>query len=105
MSEVLNIVAIATAISGQEGALRAAQQRLVADTLKEPGCLRFELTESLEDARVLVFIETWASETDWRAHMQGGAIKRFQASGAPRLIQDFTLLRLRPVAMGDPLNF
>jgi quinol monooxygenase YgiN len=97
VNEPLNIVAIATAVTGHESALRAVQRRLVADTLKEPGCLRFELTQSLEDTRVLVFIETWATEKDWRAHMQGGAIKRFQASGGPQLIQDFTLLRLRPL--------
>jgi quinol monooxygenase YgiN len=39
----LTIVAIATAAPGQEAALRAAQEQLVAETVKEPGCLRYEL--------------------------------------------------------------
>src|SRR5215470_17873539 len=77
-SPALTLVAIATALPGREKMLRAAQEKLVAETVREPGCLRYELHQSLEDGQVLVFVETWASETQWRAHMQGEAIKRFQ---------------------------
>jgi quinol monooxygenase YgiN len=99
-SSPLTLVAIATAVSGQENALRAAQEKLVAETSNEPGCLRYELHQSLEDRRVLVFIESWESEEKWRAHMQGPAIKRFHASGAANLIQDFSLIRMNLVAGG-----
>lgn len=97
----LTIVAIATAAPGQEKALRDAQAKLVAETVKEPGCLRYELHQSLEDGRVLVFVESWESEELWRAHMQGAAIKRFHASGASNLIQDFSLFRMNLVADGS----
>jgi len=63
----LTIVATATAAPGQEATLRAAQEQLVAKTIKEPGCLRYELHQSREDSRILVFVETWASEALWRA--------------------------------------
>jgi quinol monooxygenase YgiN len=96
----LTIVAISTAIPGQRTALRDAQETLVAETVKEPGCLRYELHQALEDGRVLVFMESWASEAHWRAHMQGAAIKRFHASGANNLIQDFSLFRMNLVADG-----
>ena len=96
----LTIVAIATAAPGQEAALRTAQEQLVAETIKEPGCLRYELHQSREDSRVLVFVETWASEALWRAHMEGAAIKRFHASGASKLIVDFSLLQMSLVADG-----
>src|SRR5215468_4764885 len=96
----LAIIAITTAVSGQENALRAAQEKLVAETLNEPGCLRYELHQSLENERVLVFVESWASEAQWREHMQGTAIKRFHDSGAGNLIQDFSLLRMNLVAGG-----
>jgi quinol monooxygenase YgiN len=98
----LTIVAIATACPGQEKALRAAQEKLVAETVKEPGCLRYELHQSLEDERVLIFVESWQSEEAWKAHMQGAAIKRFHASGASNLIQDFSLFRMNLVADGRP---
>jgi len=97
----LTIVAIATAALGQEATLRAAQEQLVAETIKEPGCLRYELHQSREDSRVLVFVETWAREALWRAHMEGAAIKRFRASGASKLIMDFSLLQMRLIADGS----
>ena len=97
-STPLSIVAISTAVPGREAALRAAQEKLVHETVKEKGCFRYELHQALEDGRVLVFVETWASEADWRAHMQGAAIKRFHASGASNLIENFSSLRMNAVA-------
>ena len=96
----LTIVAITTAVAGKENALRAAQQKLVAETVAEPGCLRYELNQSLDDARVLIFTEKWASEHEWRAHMEGAAMRRFHASGASSLIEDFSLFRMATVADG-----
>jgi quinol monooxygenase YgiN len=96
----LTLVAIATALPGQEKVLRAAQEKLVAETVKESGCLRYELHQSIEDGRVLVFVETWASEGQWRAHMQGAAIKRFHTSGAGNLIESFSLIRMNLIAGG-----
>lgn len=101
MTQALNIVAIATAEAGRESTLRSAQERLVADTVKEEGCLRFELNQSFDDPRILIFTETWANEAQWRAHMEGDAMRRFQASGAGRLIKDFTLFRLGLVTDGQ----
>jgi len=97
----LTIVAIATAKAGKENELRAAQEKLVANTVKEPGCLRYELNQSLDNGRVLVFTEKWSSEREWRAHMEGDAIRSFQASGAPNLIADFSLFRMALVADGS----
>jgi quinol monooxygenase YgiN len=98
----LTIVAITVAAAGKEQALRAAQEKLVAETAKEPGCLRYELNQSLDDGRVLIFTEKWASEREWRAHMEGAAMRRFNASGASQLIEDFSLLRMATVADGIP---
>lgn len=100
MTLSLNIVAITTATPGQEAALRSAQERLVAETAKEPGCLRYELNQSLDDPSILIFTEQWASEAHWQAHMNGEAMRRFQASGAGSLIQDFSLFRLKLVTDG-----
>lgn len=98
MSKPISVIAIVVAEAGKETKLREAQERLVAETLSEPGCIRFELNQSLDDPRVLVFTETWANEAQWQAHMQGPAIRRFETSGAGRLIADFTLFRARRVA-------
>jgi quinol monooxygenase YgiN len=90
----LTIVAITTALPGQEHALRAIHERLVADTRGEPGCLRYELNQSIENPRILVFTEMWASEAAWMAHMQGPAIERFRAADTDDLIDDFAIYRM-----------
>ncbi|ANM07661.1 antibiotic biosynthesis monooxygenase protein (plasmid) [Rhizobium phaseoli] len=98
MSNVpLTIIAITTAKPGKEAALGAAQENLVAETLIEDGCLRYELHQSLDDGRVRVFVESWASEQQWRAHMEGAAMQRFQASGVGEYFADFALHRLTKV--------
>jgi quinol monooxygenase YgiN len=97
----LTIIAIATAVPGREAELLVAQKQLVAETVRERGCLRFELNQSLDDARVLIFVESWESEALWRAHMQGAALKRWRATGAANLIADFTLHRMAPIADGQ----
>lgn len=94
----LTIVATTLAEEGQESKLRAAQEILVAATLKEKGCIRYELHQSEDDPRILIFVETWASEVDWKAHMQGEAMQQFQASGATKLIVDFTLHKMKKIS-------
>lgn len=93
----LTIIAITTAKSGKEAALGAAQEKLVAETLAENGCLRYELHQSLDDGRVRIFVETWESEAQWHTHMQGAAMQRFQASGVGEYFADFALHRLTKV--------
>jgi quinol monooxygenase YgiN len=99
--EPLTIIAVTRAAPGKASALRAAQTALVSETLAEPGCLRYELQQSLDDAHVLILVEQWASESEWQAHMQGAAMQRFRASGAGALIRDFELHRMIRVAGSD----
>jgi quinol monooxygenase YgiN len=94
----LTVIAITTAKRGKEAALGAAQEKLVTETLAEDGCLRYELHQSLDDGRVRIFVETWTSEAQWRAHMEGAAMQRFQASGVGDYFADFSLHRLTKVA-------
>jgi len=56
------------------------------------------LHQSLDDGRVRIFVETWQSEDQWRAHMQGAVLQRFQASGVGDYFADFALHRLTKVA-------
>ena len=48
------------------------------------GTNRYEPDQSLDDGRVLIFTEKWASERVAR-RCRGTAMRRFQASGASRL--------------------
>lgn len=97
-AEPLTIIAILTAKDGCETRLRAAQERLVVATLKEDGCLRYELNQSLDDGRVLIFVESWTNEAAWRAHMEGAAIRAFVDEGAGDWVRERTLHRMEVVA-------
>jgi hypothetical protein len=66
----LTIVAITTAVAGKEKALRAAQEKLVAETVKEPGCLRYELIPAF------IVFNRWRPGLGWgpcrdQGHFQG----------------------------------
>jgi len=94
----LTIIAITVAKPGRQRALRAAQEQLVAETLREDGCLRYELSQSIDDDRILIFVESWESEAKWRAHMDGAAMRRFQTAGVGDHFADFALHRMTKVA-------
>jgi len=94
----LTVIAIITAKEGQESALRALQEKLVVETHKEDGCLRYELNQSLDDGRILIFVETWETEAKWRAHIDGAALANFAAAGGGELIADKVIHRMAKVA-------
>lgn len=43
-------------------------RQLVAETVKEPGCLSYELLQSIGDPCELVLVEEWASQAHLDAH-------------------------------------
>ena len=52
---------------------RAAETRellrgLVAPTHQEPGCIGYELLESIESPSVFTFVEEWRDEADLESH-------------------------------------
>lgn len=94
----LTVIAIITAKEGQEAALRALQEKLVVETRAEDGCLRYELNQSLDDGRILIFVEIWETEEKWRAHIDGGALANFAAAGGRELIADRVIHRMASVA-------
>lgn len=94
----LTVIAVTRAKPGHADALRAAQEQLVADTLREDGCLRYELHQSLEDPHLLIFVESWQSEEKLQAHLTGAAIARFDASGARAHLADLVIHRMEKIA-------
>lgn len=90
----ISIIAMSTAIKGQEKALRALQLKLVEGTLKEPGCIRYELQQSLDDERVTIFVEVWESEESWIVHKSAAAMKEYEAAGARQMVESSALFRL-----------
>ncbi|QHG65475.1 putative quinol monooxygenase [Pseudomonas putida] len=96
MSELV-IIAIAQAKPGFEAALVKAQSELVAIVRELPGCIRYELNESLEQPGQVVFVERWRDQAAWESHRRGPHMDAFRAK-AGAMIGAFELLLMHQVA-------
>jgi quinol monooxygenase YgiN len=100
MAEPYVVIAITKAVPGQAAKLQALEEELVAATLQEHGCLRYELNQATNDETMFVIIEAWESEPDWRAHSEGPALQRFKAGGGSQSIERLEIIHLRRLAGG-----
>lgn len=73
----LVVVATIKAKNGKEAALREVLRSLIAPTLVEQGCMRYELNEA-EDGKSWIFTEQWQSKTLWEQHMASPQLDRFK---------------------------
>lgn len=75
---------------GQEKAMLDAARPAVAATLKEKGCLAYELHQDLEDPTRFVFYERWKSAEALKEHLGAAHTKKLLGSlskvisGAPK---------------------
>src|SRR5687768_13627815 len=77
----LEMTAIITARPGTGGELRQRLSQLVAETVKEPGCLEFRVFETIEQPDQFVLWEIFASQEALRAHLDTSYTKAYFASG------------------------
>lgn len=74
MNDQVTVIATLHAQAGKEEALRARLLQMVEDTVKEAGCLRYDLQRAQDDPAEFVFVEYWRDaqalgEHDASAHM------------------------------------
>ena len=62
---------------------RTALEPLIAATLQEPGCLRYQLHQSLESPHSWMLYEEWESETALLAHQQQPHYIAFASLASP----------------------
>lgn len=70
MSETLVIVAIIEANAGQEGLVRSALSKLIEPTLKEAGCIQYDLHQDNDNPSLFMFYETWENRELWQDHLK-----------------------------------
>ena len=83
----IDVVAHLHAKPGREAALRAVLQGFVAPTLKEDGCLRYDLFVDLDDPSKFTFIEEWSSREALNKHGQSAHIQTGRAQFPDLLAQ------------------
>ena len=74
---MLTIIARPTVEPSRIDEIKQLMLELVEETLKEPGCIRYELHQDNNEPNKLTFIEAWENRDLWQQHMSGEAIKRF----------------------------
>ena len=77
---VLTVVATVKAKKGFEKEVGSILKKLIEPTLKERGCINYDLHESINTPGVYVFHENWESKALLDAHLQTDHIKKCQES-------------------------
>jgi quinol monooxygenase YgiN len=67
--DTVHIVAHVVAREGEEARVREELQKLIEPTRAEPGCLKYEFFVNKENPRDFVFLEEYASDAAFQAHM------------------------------------
>jgi len=78
-ADVVAVVAHFTAQAGKEKALETTLRGLVEPTRREPGCLRYELNQEIENPAAFTFAEKFRNRAAFDAHGQTAHIKSFAA--------------------------
>jgi quinol monooxygenase YgiN len=79
------------ALEGKTGDLVQSLHSLIAATTNEPGCIRYELNQRVDDPRWVTFVEKWKDQKSFDEHCQMPYIKDFFDNVRPQLVEDFTV--------------
>jgi quinol monooxygenase YgiN len=77
------------ALEGKTDDLVAALHSLIKATIAEPGCIRYELNQRVDDPRWVTFVEKWKDKKTFDEHCQMPYIKDFFDNVKPRLVETF----------------
>ena len=98
MAEKLTVVARVRAKAGKEDEVQQTLLALVAPTRAEPGCLNYDLHQSLDDPALFLFYENWASKPHLEAHAQSAHIQAFRARAVALLAEPVEIKFFRMVS-------
>lgn len=74
----LTIIANIHAKPGQEQTVLNALKKLVGPTLKEAGCIQYDLHRDNDDPAHFMFYETWENRDLWQDHTRSAHIAAHQ---------------------------
>ncbi len=69
MSKALTIVATIEAKPDKIDLVKAELKKLIAPTLKEAGCIQYDLHQDNQNPAFFLFFENWESRELWQDHM------------------------------------
>ncbi|MDB9894729.1 antibiotic biosynthesis monooxygenase [Reinekea forsetii] len=86
----LTIVANIYANLDQIPLVQSELEKLIAITLGEPGCIRYELHRDNTDPAHFMFYETWATRELWQSHMNRPHLAAYMQA-TDGAVSEFTL--------------
>lgn len=96
MSDVVHVVAEFTVKADKvEDFVREARASLVEPTVGEPGCIRYELCQDVDDATRFAMIEAWESEQALKVHLSQKSLQEAVGRLAPLVAGPPSVRRLR----------
>ena len=87
LTSEITLIAKISAKPGLEKIVWAELQALIDPTRAEPGCLQYDLHQSLNDQSSFLFVERWRSQADIDKHFDMPYLKALQAKESEILAQ------------------
>ena len=86
----LTIVANIIAKADKIGLVKTELEKLFAPTLKEKGCINYDLHQDNDNPAHFLFYENWQSRELWQDHMNNQHLKEYMAA-TEGAVESFTL--------------
>lgn len=96
MSNQLNVIARIKPHSAHYNKARDAISEIIKETLAEPGCLEFRLSENAQDGTLHLY-EEWRDDAALRAHHERPYTRAVFEAYKDWLAEEPQILHLRPV--------
>lgn len=80
MSKALTIVATIKAKSDKIDLVKEELKKLIAPTLKEAGCIQYDLHQDNQNPASFLFFENWESRELWQDHMNSTHLAEYASA-------------------------
>ena len=86
----LTIVARILAKPEKKELIKSELVKLIEPTLKEEGCINYDLHQDNENENLFLFYENWTSRELWQKHMNAAHLAQYMEA-VEGAVEDFTL--------------
>jgi len=80
------VLADLTIKAGSQDVFFAAARTMLAATRSEPGCIRYDLMQDIEDPEHLTFVEEWENREALAAHFKTAHMAAWRTASEPHLV-------------------
>lgn len=96
--DLLTVIASMRAKPGKEQEVREALSGLIERTVREEGCVNYNLHQGVEDPAIFYFYENWTGKAELEAHLQSPPLQALTARSDELLDGGLTVALLRRIA-------